>query len=61
MLSIYLQKSGLWAHSLMPKTSCLTNLLMKCEIGTQMMNDGNTVDLVCLDFVKAYDYVNHRF
>ncbi len=25
------------------------------------MNDGYTVDLVCLDFVKAYDYVNHLF
>ncbi len=26
-----------------------------------MMDEGHTVDVICLDFAKAFDSVNHRF
>ncbi len=45
----------------MPKKSCLTNLLAMEEKVTKIMQRGDTVDLVFLDFSKAFDSVNHRF
>ncbi len=28
---------------------------------TRMLNEGHTVDVIYLDFAKAFDSVNHRF
>ncbi len=31
------------------------------EAVTRMINEGHTVDVIYLDFAKAFDSVNHRF
>ncbi len=45
----------------MPKQSCLTNLLTMKDKVTKIMDSGDAVGLVFLDFAKAFDSVNHRF
>ncbi len=39
----------------------LANLLVSEEAVTSMMDEGHTVDVIFLDFAKAFDSVNHRF
>ena len=46
-------------HGFVPNKSCLTNLLETLEIITDAINKGDTVDLVLLDFAKAFDKVSH--
>ncbi len=41
--------------------SNLCNLLVFEEAVTRMMDEGHTVDVIYLDFAKAFDSVNHRF
>ncbi len=48
-------------HGFLPKKLCLTNLLAMEEKVTKIMDSGDTVDLVFLDFSKAFDSVYHRF
>ncbi len=48
-------------HGFLPRRSCLPNLLVFEEAVTRMMDEGNTVDVIYLDFAKAFDSVNHRF
>jgi len=40
--------------------SCLTNLLAFLESVTKSVDDGHNVDLMFLDFVKAFDKVPHQ-
>ena len=40
--------------------SCLTNLLDFMENVTQLLDDGNPVDIIYLDFAKAFDKVPYR-
>ncbi len=47
-------------HGFVPRRSCLTNLLIAEEQVTKLMDAGEGVDLVYLDFAKAFDSVNHR-
>lgn len=47
-------------HGFMQQRSCLTNLLITEERVTKLLENGNTVDMVFLDFAKAFDSVNHR-
>ena len=40
--------------------SCVTNLLESVDIITEVVNQGYLVDLIFLDFAKAFDKVCHR-
>ena len=46
-------------HGFTSGRSCLTNLLEFFESVTKELDDGNNVDLVYLDFCKAFDKVPH--
>ncbi len=41
----------------MPRRSCLTNLIVAEELVTGMTDQGEPVDVVYLDFSKAFDSV----
>ena len=47
-------------HSFVRKRSCLTNLVVAEETITKYLDNRETVDVVFLDFAKAFDSVNHR-
>ncbi len=47
-------------HGFVPKHSCLTNLLLTEQWVTQFMDAREPVDIVFLDFARAFDSVNHR-
>lgn len=46
-------------HGFMPKRSCVTNLLEFLEEITKLIDEGHCVDLIYLDFAKAFDKVPH--
>jgi len=47
-------------HDFRSKRSCETQLLTVMEHWTRCINDGNTIDVAYLDFLKAFDKVPHR-
>ena len=47
-------------HGFMRGRSCLTNLLESLEMWTKALNEGYGLDMVYLDFRKAFDYVPHK-
>ena len=47
-------------HGFLPRMSCVTQLLHKMEHWTESLDDGNDVDIVYLDFCKAFDCVPHQ-
>ncbi len=44
----------------LPRRSTVTNLLSTEETVTRWLDEGDTVDIVYLDFAKAFDSVNYR-
>ena len=46
-------------HGFVPNKACVTNLLETLDIITDSINKGYSVDLVLLDFAKAFDKVSH--
>ena len=42
-------------HGSVPGRSCITQLLTSVEIWTQVVEDGNPVDVIYLNFQKAFD------
>ncbi len=59
----YLKKASILSdaqHGFMPRRSCLTNLIVAEELLTGMTDQGEPVDVVYLDFSKAFDSVCHR-
>ena len=42
-------------HGFVPKRACITNLLETIDIVTSELANGRPVDLVYLDFAKAFD------
>ena len=46
-------------HGFMKKKSCLTNLIEYLEVLTKLVDEGHSVDVVYLDFSKAFDKVPH--
>jgi len=46
-------------HGLMKGRSCLTNLISFCDQVTCLVDEGKAVDVVYLDFSKAFDTVSH--
>ena len=47
-------------HGFLKAKSCLTNLLCFLEEITKWVDDGSTVDVIYLDFQKAFDKVPHQ-
>ena len=47
-------------HGFMARKSCLTNLLEYLEELTTLVDQGHAVDIVYLDFAKAFDKVPHK-
>ena len=47
-------------HGFLKARSCLTNLLCFLEDITKWVDDGSPVDVVYLDFQKAFDKVPHQ-
>ncbi len=48
-------------HGFLLRWSCLSNLILQKERVTLLVDEGHAVDLVYLDFAKAFDSVNYRF
>ena len=46
-------------HGFVPNKSCVTNLLETLDVITDALKNGHSVDLVLLDFAKAFDKVSH--
>ncbi|XP_071952732.1 uncharacterized protein [Antedon mediterranea] len=47
-------------HGFLSGRSCLTNLLQTFETVTEALDSGEDVDIVYLDYMKAFDSVPHR-
>ena len=47
-------------HEFLKARSCLTNLLRFFEEITKWVDDGSPVDVIYLDFQKAFDKVPHQ-
>ena len=46
-------------HGFVNKKSCLANLLETFEDCTKILHDGKSLDIIYLDFQKAFDTVPH--
>ena len=46
-------------HGFVPKKSCCTNLLETMDLITQAIEDGYPINIIFLDFAKAFDTVAH--
>jgi len=46
-------------HGFMKDRSCLTNLVSVYDLVTRLVDEGKAVDIVYLDFSKAFDSVSH--
>ena len=44
-------------HGFMQNKSCTTNLLEFLETDTRLVDEGKSLDIICLDFAKAFDLV----
>ncbi len=47
-------------HGFLPRRSTVIHLLSVEETVTRWLDEGDTVEIVYLDFAKAFDSVNHR-
>ena len=47
-------------HGFMKGKSCLTNLLEYLENVTKVLDEGDPLDIIYLDFAKAFDKVPHK-
>lgn len=47
-------------HGFLPNRSVLTNLLHSTDIWTRIIDNGQPLDIIYLDFSKAFDKVPHR-
>ena len=52
--------SNILQHGFHPMLSCITQSLHAMELWTKSLDDGNDVDIVYLDFWKAFDCVPHQ-
>jgi len=45
-------------HGFVKGRCCLTNLIL-CDQVTRLVDEGKAVDVICLDFSKAFDTISH--
>jgi len=53
-------KLNSYQHGFTHKRSCLTNLIESLEAWTQALDDGYGVDVIFLDYWKAFDSIPHK-
>lgn len=46
-------------HGFMKGRLCLTNLISLCDWVTRLVDEGKAVNVVYLDFSKAFDMISH--
>ena len=59
----YLERNGIFKnnqHGFRKKRSCLTQLLTHVDHILKSLNSGNKVDVIYLDYAKAFDKVDHN-
>ena len=59
----FLTRNGLISqqqHGFVSGRSCQTNILLCLEKWTEMVDNGNSVDVAYFDYAKAFDKVSHR-
>ena len=59
----YVINEGLLAneqHGFVPGKGCVSNLLETLDFVTKALSDGHPIDIIYLDFLKAFDMVPHR-
>ena len=59
----HLEKNGLFSHAqhgFRSGRSCLTNLLEFLDYVTKQLDEGENIDIIYLDFSKAFDKVPHK-
>ena len=49
-----------YQHGFVPKKSCMTQLLQAMEDWAEVLDSGNSIDVLYLDFKKAVDSVPHE-
>ena len=62
-LTAHLKKNGLLRssqHGFLQGKSCTTNLLHFLEVLTKAVDEGENLDVIFLDFSKAFDKVPHK-
>ncbi len=47
-------------HGFLPRRPTPINLLVTEELTTKWLDEGSVIDLIYLDFSKAFESVNHR-
>ena len=47
-------------HGFMKGRSCLTNLISFYDLVARLVDEGKAVDVVYLDFSKAFDTISHK-
>ena len=47
-------------HGFVPGRSCMTQLLVTLELWTELLDSGASIDVIYLDFKKAFDTVPHQ-
>jgi hypothetical protein len=47
-------------HGFVPKKSCISNLLETLDLISQAIEQGYPIDIIFLDFAKAFDTVAHK-
>ena len=59
----HMEKNDLFSekqHGFVPRRNCMTNLLMCIEKWTEILEQGDAVDVIYTDFSKAFDSVPHQ-
>jgi len=47
-------------HGFVPGRSCITQLLVRLERWSELLDGGNSLGVIYLNFRKAFDTVSHR-
>ena len=62
-LSEFFKNEGIIAkekHGFLKRNACVTNLFETLDLITKFLSEGFSVDVVYLDFLKAFDMIPHR-
>ncbi len=48
-------------HGFLPCRPCLSKIILLADRVNRLLDEGHMVDLIYLNFAKAFDSVSHRF